>query len=420
MLQLNNRAIISFFLVVASLNSYAQNKEELKQKKEVLEEEIKFTNELLKQTKTKKKTSLNHLKVLNNRITNQKKLAETISIEIMLSNKEITKIAKKINTIRQQITQKSKHIEALKAEYAKMIYSQQRNKLNNNALIFIISSDNFNQAYKRINYLKQYSVFRKKQATDIKKRQDALELTQKELIDHKESLNKLKVEKKQKINEKRKVIKELKTEEKEKEDVLRSLTLSEKKFKKELEDKQKIKRELNQKIRELIEEEIRKARRKINQNENLTNFNLTPESKELSDEFEANKGKLPWPLAKGVIVQTYGKQKHEVFESVETFNNGIDIATEKNAVIRSVFDGHISRIFFIKGEGKAILINHGEYFTVYSGLKQISVKVGEKIFAKEKIGVVLTQESDNKTELHFEIWKGYEKQDPSKWLFNAY
>ena len=420
MLQLNKRAIISFFLVVASLNSYAQNKEELKQKKEVLEEEIKFTNELLKQTKTKKKTSLNHLKVLSNRITNQKKLAETISIEIMLSNKEITKTAKKINTIRQQITQKSKHIEALKTEYAKMIYSQQRNKLNNNALIFIISSDNFNQAYKRINYLKQYSVFRKKQATDIKKRQDALELTQKELIDHKESLNKLKVEKKQKINEKRKVIKELKTEEKEKEDVLRSLTLSEKKFKKELEDKQKIKRELNQKIRELIEEEIRKARRKINQNENLTNFNLTPESKELSDEFEANKGKLPWPLAKGVIVQAYGKQKHEVFESVETFNNGIDIATEKNAVIRSVFDGHISRIFFIKGEGKAILINHGEYFTVYSGLKEISVKVGEKIFAKEKIGVVLTQESDNKTELHFEIWKGYEKQDPSKWLFNAY
>ena len=132
------------------------------------------------------------------------------------------------------------------------------------------------------------------------------------------------------------------------------------------------------------------------------------------------KGKLPWPLAKGVIVQAYGKQKHEVFESVETFNNGIDIATEKNAVIRSVFDGHISRIFFIKGVGKAVLINHGEYFTVYSGVKDVLVKVNDKILAKEKIGIVETKYPEEKTELHFEIWKNYEKMDPSKWLYNAY
>ena len=116
----------------------------------------------------------------------------------------------------------------------------------------------------------------------------------------------------------------------------------------------------------------------------------------------------------------YGKQKHSVFKTVETFNNGVDIATEKNTVIRTVFDGTVSRIFFIKGEGKAVLINHGEYFTVYSGLKEVVVKGADKLLSKEKIGTVLTHEEENKTELHFEIWKGKEKRDPSKWLYKAY
>jgi septal ring factor EnvC (AmiA/AmiB activator) len=149
-------------------------------------------------------------------------------------------------------------------------------------------------------------------------------------------------------------------------------------------------------------------------------FALTPEALALSSDFTNNKGKLPWPLEKGIVVERYGKQKHTVFSEVETFNNGIDIATDKNSVVRVVFDGSISRIFFIKGEGKAILVNHGEYFTVYSGLKEVAVKVGDKVLSKEKLGVVLTQEVENKTELHFEIWKGYDKNDPSKWLYKAY
>ena len=114
----------------------------------------------------------------------------------------------------------------------------------------------------------------------------------------------------------------------------------------------------------------------------------------------------------------YGRQKHIVFSGVETFNNGIDIATDKNTVVRSVFDGVVSRIFFIKGAGKAVLINHGEYFSVYSGLKDVQVKAGEKILAKEKLGMVITNE-ENVTQLHFEIWRGYNKENPSNWLYNA-
>ena len=125
-------------------------------------------------------------------------------------------------------------------------------------------------------------------------------------------------------------------------------------------------------------------------------------------------------MLKGVIVKGYGKQKHPIFKGVETVNNGIDIATTKNSSVRSVFDGVVVRIFFIKGEGRAVLISHGEYFTVYSGLKEVFVKQGDKVLEKEKIGVVLTKEQENTSELHFEIWRGYEKQNPSVWLYDAY
>ena len=161
------------------------------------------------------------------------------------------------------------------------------------------------------------------------------------------------------------------------------------------------------------------AREKIKRDKD-NKISLTPEAQLLSDKFSSNKGKLPWPLEQGVIIQKYGKQKHKVFGNIETFNNGINIATNKNAIIRSVFDGKISRIFFIKGEGKAVLINHGEFFTVYSGLEEVKVKLGDNILSKEEIGRVLTRENDNRTELHFEIWQGYDKQDPSLWLFEAF
>ena len=152
----------------------------------------------------------------------------------------------------------------------------------------------------------------------------------------------------------------------------------------------------------------------------ITTDNQTNGRGRAGKKWVSNKGNLPWPLSTGIIVSYFGKQKHEVFSGVETFNNGIDIATDKEAIIRAVFDGVISRIFFIKGVGKAVLINHGEYFTVYSGVKDVLVKVNDKILAKEKIGIVETKYPEDKTELHFEIWKNYEKMDPSKWLYNAY
>ena len=201
---------------------------------------------------------------------------------------------------------------------------------------------------------------------------------------------------------------------KEKNELIKQLIFSETKLKKQIEQKKKKRIELEKKIRKIIEEEIKKAR------ENKSTKGLTPEAQLLSKEFTNNKGKLPWPLLKGVIVSAYGKQKHPVFGEVEVFNNGIDIATEKDSEVRVVFDGIVSRIFFVKGEGKAILVSHGEYYSVYSELKEVFVKTGDKLLEKEKIGKVLTKKDNNITELHFEIWKGYEKNNPAKWLYKAY
>ena len=397
-----------------SITLAAQTKGELKKQKLKLEKEIVYTRQLLSKTKSNKTKSLNYLKTLGAQIINKKQLLQTLNIEISLLNKKAKKTEIYISEVESSIINDSIQIRKLKKEYAKMIYAANKKKGDKNNMIFIVSSSDFNQAYKRILYLKQYSQHRKNQAKKIQESQSQLITKKEELAHQKEKLNQEVVKKEQLLASKNEEFISLNNIKKEKQELLKKLSKSERYFKTEIQKKQTKSKEVDEKIRRIIEEEILKSR-KINNNEELT-----PEGLALSSEFSRNKGRLPWPLEKGVIIGRYGKQKHVVFGDVETFNNGIDIATDKNAEARTVFDGTVSRIFFIKGEGKAVLINHGEYFTVYSGLKDVIVKTGEKLLAKEKIGVVLTHEEEDKTELHFEIWKGYNKQDPSKWIYKAY
>ncbi len=397
-----------------SITLAAQTKGELKKQKLKLEKEIIYTRQLLSKTKSNKTKSLNYLKTLGAQIINKKQLLQTLNIEISLLNKKAKKTEIYISEVESSIINDSIQIRKLKKEYAKMIYAANKKKGDKNNMIFIVSSSDFNQAYKRILYLKQYSQHRKNQAKKIQESQSQLITKKEELAHQKEKLNQEVVKKEQLLASKNEEFISLNNIKKEKQELLKKLSKSERYFKTEIQKKQTKSKEVDEKIRRIIEEEILKSR-KINNNEELT-----PEGLALSSEFSRNKGRLPWPLEKGVIIGRDGKQKHVVFGDVETFNNGIDIATDKNAEARTVFDGTVSRIFFIKGEGKAVLINHGEYFSVYSGLKEVIVKTGEKLLAKEKIGVVLTHEEEDKTELHFEIWKGYNKQDPSKWIYKAY
>ena len=419
MLRLNN-VLFLFLGCLLSISTFSQTKDELKKQKADIEKEISYTTELLSKTKKNKTKSLNYLKVLDSQIKSKEQLLITLHIEITLINKQIKKTERLIIHIEETILKKAENLQKLKNEYAKMIYAAFKQKGGRNDLMFIISSDDFNQAYKRIIYLKQYTAFRKNQSKKIIESQQELTIKKEKLAQEKERLIEDSETKGYLVSTKKDELKSINSAKEEKERLVKKLSKSERLFKKKIQDKQKKSKELDVKLRKIIEEEIRKAREEAKKRNGDDSFGLTPEALALSSEFNQNKGKLPWPLEKGIIVEQYGKQKHAVFSSVETFNNGIDIATDKNSVVRVVFDGSISRIFFIKGEGKAILVNHGEYFTVYSGLKEVAVKVGDKVLSKQKLGVVLTQEAENKTELHFEIWMGYDKKDPSKWLYKAY
>ena len=419
MLKLNN-FLLFFFGCLLSFTSFSQTKDELKKQKTELEKEISYTTELLNKTKINKTKSLNYLKVLESQIKSKEQLLITLHIEITLINKQIKKTERSIIDTEESILNKAENLQNLKDEYAKMIYAAFKQKGSRNDLIFIISSDDFNQAYKRIIYLKQYTTFRKNQSQKIIASQEELTIKKEKLAQQKDRLIEESATKSYLVSSKKDELESVNSTRDEKEQLVKKLSKSERLFKKKLQDKQKKSKELDDKLRKIIEEEIRKSREEAKKKNGDDSFGLTPEALALSSEFNNNKGMLPWPLEKGIIVERYGKQKHAVFAGVETFNNGIDIATDNNSVVRVVFDGSISRIFFIKGEGKAILVNHGEYFTVYSGLKEVAVKVGDKVLSKEKLGVVLTQEVENKTELHFEIWKGYDKNDPSKWLYKAY
>lgn len=413
-----SKYIILLFGILLSFSALSQTKDELKKQKTSIEKEISYTTNLLNKTKANKSKSLSYLKVLDKQINNKERLLQTLNIEISLLNKQIQKTGLSIVKTEQSILAEQENLVLLKSEYAKMIFACFKKKGNRNDLIFIISAEDFNQAYKRIIYLKQYASFRINQAIKITESQKELERKKVDLNSQQVQLSLESASKNELVTAKKNELNTISETKQEKQELVKKLSKSERVFKKQLQDKQNRAKALDDKIRKIIEEEIRKAREEAEKKNK--GFSLTPEAMALSSEFNNNKGKLPWPLAKGVIVQGYGKQKHAVFAGVETFNNGIDIATDKNMSVRAVFDGVVSRIFFIKGEGKAILLNHGEYFSVYSGLKEVSVKVGDKLLAKEEIGIVFTQELEEKTELHFEIWKGYDKHDPSKWLYKAY
>ena len=406
-------SLIFIFLLFPSM-VFSQTVSELERQKTEIESEINYTTNLLKTISSDKKKSITYLNILDIQITQKEQYVLSLNREISQLNNKINAIKKEEIKINSAIELYQKELKKVKGEYAKMIYAAYKYNQQSNKILFIVSSKNFYQAYKRMLYLKQLVSFRKKQAQKIEEINNQLNAKKTELISLKDNLSIQFSEKQILLDKQNEELEGISQNKVEKNNIINNLIQSESSIKKQLQDQKKKIEELNIKIKKIIEEEITKA------NNSTTAYSKTPESMALSEEFSKNKGKLPWPVEKGVIVSRYGVQKHPVFKNVQTYNNGINIATNPKSSVRSVFDGAVSRIFLIKGEGKAILINHGEYFTVYSGLKEVSVKNGDKVFAKQTIGIALTNEEQSKTEIHFEIWRGYEKNDPSKWLYNAY
>ena len=400
-----SKYIILILIVALQQCLFAQSKKELENKKKQLQKEIKQTEILLNETKKNKKLSLNQLVTLNKKISVREQLIQTIQAEIRIAEKQI-KENKDI------ITSLENDLQKLKEEYARMIYYAYKNQDAYSRIMFIFSAQDFSQAYRRLKYMQQYSYYRQKQAEMIEKTQELLNKKNAELEDKKRQKQQL-----LKIEEQEKQV--LAKEKNEQEKTLTQLQEQEKELLKKIKEKEQEQKQLQLAIQRIIEEEIRKSREKAKSDGTKPaekGLTLTPEAQKLSNTFEANKGKLPWPVAEGIITGKHGEQPHPVLKGITIKNNGVDISTKKDAPVRAVYEGEVTGLATVPGFGKVVMIRHGEYLSVYSNLRDVLVKKGDKIKTKQNIGVVETDEN-GKTEVHFEIWKGSTLMNPETWLY---
>jgi len=407
------------FVFGLSLLARSQSKEVLQSKKAQIQKEIQLTNKLIKKAKKEKNQSINILSTLNKQIESRGEIVKTLDLEIKMTIVQIDNLKAEIKETKQSIKDQQNLLDTLKKEYALMIRHAYHNRNSYDRLAFIFSAQSYNQAFKRIRYLQEYSQFRQKQVKEIK---DVERQLSEELLSLKRQKVLLTVAKNKRnamLGESQIEINLLTQEKQSQNTFLSSLRKKEKKLKKDLSKQQQLAKTLDDKIKKIIAEEIRKAKEKANVGGGVT-LSLTPEEQQLADNFSSNKGKLPWPVERGVIIERFGIQPHPVLRGIETLNNGVKITTEEGSFVRAIFEGNVSRIIDIPGSGKAVIISHGDYFTVYSNLIEVFVKRGQIVGLKEDIARVFTKSSNKESITELQIWKGSEKLDPSSWLYKAY
>jgi septal ring factor EnvC (AmiA/AmiB activator) len=411
---LKKTIIYTFFLIgiicFGAVDISAQTKktrEELEKEKADVQARLREFDAILKQTTAIKKTTLGELNAITRQFQTQTRLVNTLDREVKLINQEISETEGKITSLEEELKD-------LKAEYGRMIYNASKLNRGLSIVAFVFSSNNFNQLYSRLMYLKQYTDSRKQQAIQIEK----LSL---ELAEQRKTLDQRKSEKENVLAEEKKERAELDRLKQSQQGVVNNLSKKEKDIKRQITATKKQQDQLNKMIKQVIEEEIRLAEvasRKENSNTTKSagsSMPMTPEAAALSSSFAGNKGRLPWPVETGFVTQRYGTYPHPTLKGITMDNDGIDIRTQPNSNVRTVFDGTVTKITTMPGYGGTVIIKHGEYYTMYSKLKTISVKTGQKVNAKDVIGQVATG-PDGEAEVHFQTWKGLQVMDPSTWI----
>ena len=419
MCRFSSCALTIVFILGFCLLANSQSKEVLQSKKAQIQKEIQLTNKLIKKAKKDKNQSINILSTLNKQIESRDEIIKTLDLEIKLTIVQIDNLKAEIKDTKQSIQDQQNLLDTLKKEYALMIRHAYHNRNSYDRLAFIFSSQSYNQAFKRIRYLQEYSQFRQKQVEEIKEVERQLSEDLLSLKRQKVLLTVAKNERNTMLGESQIEINLLTQEKQSQNTFLSSLRKREKKLKKDLSKQQQLAKTLDDKIKKIIAEEIRKAKEKANVGGGVT-LSLTPEEQQLADNFSSNKGKLPWPVERGVIIERFGIQPHPALRGIEILNNGVKITTEEGSLVRAIFEGKVSRIIEIPGSGKAVIISHGDYFTVYSNLIEVFVKRGQTVGLKEDIARVFTKSSNKESITELQIWKGSEKLDPSSWLYKAY
>ena len=389
--------LIAIIISFDSLHAQKSTQKQLEEKKALLNKELKVINALLFTNKQKKTAVFNDVENLNYKIERKQELIKLTNQQINLLNLEIDINSESLDKLETDLFE-------VKEAYKEMILKSFKSKSGKNRLMFILSSETFFQALKRTQYIKQYSIFRKNQAKKIELISKQLNELKKELLYKRDIKTDL-------LTKNRSTQKTLELEKKEANNIAYKLRNQEKKYKRNILAKQKE----SQKIDKLIREAIARS----NKNKSIKNsksFTLTPEAKALAKKFESNKGKLPWPVSRGVVIQKFGTQPHPVVKTAKIKSNGIVIATEKSQKVKTIFEGSVLSVLQFRGSNPTVLIQHGNYITAYKNLSKVFVNKGDKVSSNQYIGEVFTNSSTGKSSIQFSIFQKTTALNPLSWI----
>ncbi len=385
-----NKWYYIILMVMLALPVSAESVKELQKKQQKLQQEIEQTNNMLKQTKQNESATLNKLQLINKNIKNQKQLIRTLDQEINALNGEMS-------TLRSTRDSLQTVLEAYKADYAQMVRSSHFARIQQSPLLFLLSSDSFQQLTRRARYLQEFAHFRQEQVKRIESTQAEIDIQNNLLQSNKDN-------KQQALSSRKREQSNLQRDERKQKNMLSQLKTKEKDLSKQLKQKQKKVAELNKKIDDIIRQQA------------ASKTALTKEQQLVAGGFEANKGRLPWPVEKGMISGHFGKHPHPVYDQVMLDNKGIYLQTVSGAKARAVYTGEVTSCFMI-GSTYAVIVQHGNYRSVYSNLIKLNVKQGDKVEAKQAIGTIFTDPNqDQKTELYFQIYKDRTILNPELWI----
>lgn len=396
---------ISFLcLFFVGISSFAQSRKELENRRKKLKNEIEQVNNLLFKAKKKKSSALDDLKDLNQKIDVRERLIETIELETKLLSKEI-------NSNERQLKKYNDELENLKNDYRDMVVKSYKSKSQQSKTMFLLSSESFYQAYKRLKYMQQYKDFRKKQGEEIMvKAKDVKQLN--------DSLTAQKKSKETLLSDEKNQKKEIEGDKKSQEQLISKIKKEEKKYKSDLQKKQREEKRIAARIDKLIRDAIAKANKGKKTTKGKTKssgFILNAEEKALLANFEQNRGNLPWPV-KGVITRKYGVQPHPTFPGISINSHGLYIATKSNTEVKSIFNGKVLVIQLHSDGRKSVLVQHGNYISAYNKLKEVYVKKGDAVKTGDKLGKVFTNKVTGKTQLSFMLYKNKNRLNPAKWI----
>lgn len=402
------KSFVSCFLVLlVSSTALGQStkQKELEKRREALKQEMQQLQRL-RESNTKKEISiLTQVEDLDTQIKLRSDLIKVTNSQANLLTREINENFSKMETLREELT-------ILKEDYGEMIRKSYKSKSGQSKIMFLLSSESFKQAYKRTQYMKQYANYRKKQGNQIKERTALLQETNKKLV-------KQKADKEVLIAENRKAKAELDKEKKRQATMVAEIRKKTSAYATQIKKKQQETDRIDRQIDKIIADAIATSNKKAGKSTTTNKgFALTPAEVTLAKEFSNNKGKLIWPVERGVVTRRFGKSAHPTLPGITVTNSGVDIETSQDAVARAVFGGEVTNIQDMQGSGYMVFIRHGDYLTVYTNLKSIKVKTGERVTYKQELGKVLRNAFSGKTILKFSIRKNTTKLNPSDWIIN--